>query len=188
MDVIVDSSPRTFDESIGSMDLNHFESLLQNWSPDTFQYIIDYSSSQGSSVFSTFSWEIFDKVFDYSLSSTRCTLNALLQTVELIASNNRPRELYMMAVEKIVGSGSELEPFCLSVLLFAMQLALVALPSPSFMRDGLPLVYKAILDSSASTNTVPASLIAGSFVNAQDFRRLSVTGIALGFCEGLACR
>ena len=188
MDVASESPRKVDDESNCSEDAFDFEDLLQNWTSDSFQYIINSSRSQAARLFSTYSWEIFDKVFEYSLSSTACLSKVLLKTIELIASNNRPRELYMMTVEKIVGTGAGLEPSCLSVLLFAMQLALSTQPSSSFMRDGLPLVYKAILDSAAGASAASSFSSSETLVDSHDSRRLAITGMALGFCEGLAGR
>ena len=188
MDVASESSTKVYDGSNCSEDAFRFENLLQNWTLDTFQFIINSSQSQTSMLFSTYSWEIFDKVFEYSLSSTACSSKVLLKTVELIASNNRPRELYMMVVEKIVGTGCGLEPSCLLILLFSMQLALATQPFSPFMRDGLPLVYKAILDSAAGASAASSFTSAETLTDSHDSRRSAITGIALGFCEGLAGR
>jgi hypothetical protein len=80
-----------------------WKDLFDSWTEDSFLYVINLtkkSPSQGRVFFLQYSWEVFDRVFEYSLS-TSCCLENLLSVVKLLADSCRPRELYMMAVEKV---------------------------------------------------------------------------------------
>lgn len=177
--------------SIDQDQLQKWETLLIEWSPDSFQHVIDLASTssvKAKSFFSRFAWELFDKVIDFSLSSF--SEDILSETVKLIALNCRPRELYMMVVEKLAGEGFSNEPSGLSILLFAMQLALNELSSPVFLHDGLLTVLKAVIDCSANVNV--ASNEDHSDKKTVDDNRcatsMKIVGIALNFCEGLATK
>ena len=196
MDQAVESVNVMQDHSDAAIGCDDFDGLLNDWSTRSFQLVLDLveaSPNMGPIIFSSYSWELFDKVYEETISSTSCPLEVLTKTVELIANNNRPRELYMMAVEKIVGTGRALELRSLPVLLFAMRLAMLGEHSPSLMRDGLPLVLKALIDC---TGTVPADVSAAA-VNSigktssnshQNSKIEAVIGIALSFCDGLMRR
>ena len=178
-------------KSLDEEELHKWEALLIDWSPDSFQYVIDLareSSVSAKSLFSRFAWELFDKVIDYSLSAF--SEDILSETVKLIAMNCRPRELYMMAVEKLAGEGFSNEPSGLSILLFAMQIALNELSSPVFLRDGLSTVLKAVIDCSANVRV--ASNVDCDGKKSVDDRRqvtyMKIAEIAFNFCEGLATR
>jgi hypothetical protein len=165
-----------------------WKDLSDNWCNDSFLEILDIfnnSADQGKTLFKEYGWEIFDKVYEYSLSSTSCSLDHLLRVIEVLGLNCRPRELYIMVVEKLAGgSGGGLT--CLTVLFYSMQLALLGLPSAVFFRDGLSLVLKTVIDFSSedSSNNQPLSLIPST-----DFSTIETAiKIALTFFENIAIR
>jgi hypothetical protein len=165
-----------------------WKDLSDKWCDDSFLTILNIynnSTDQGKTLFKEYGWEIFDKVFEYSLSSTSCNLHDLLRVIEVLGLNCRPRELYIMVVEKLAGgSGGGLT--CSTVLFYSMQLALLGLPSAVFYRDGLSLVLKTIIEFSSedSSNNQPVSLIPNA-----DFSTIeTVIKIALSFFENIACR
>lgn len=178
---------KSFDED----ELHKWEALLSEWSSDSFQHIIDLareSSVSAKSLFSRFAWELFDKVIDYSLGAF--SEDILSQTVKLIAMNCRPRELYMMVVEKLAGEGFSNEPSGLSILLFAMQIALNELSSAVFFRDGLSTVLKAVIDCSENVKVASNADRDGrkSVDDTGQATYLKIAVIALNFCENLATR
>jgi hypothetical protein len=178
-------------KSLEEDELHKWEALLTDWSPDSFQYVIDLARESpviAKSLFSRFGWELFDKVIDYSLSAF--SEDILSETVKLIAMNCRPRELYMMVVEKLAGEGFSNEPSGLSILLFAMQIALNELSSPLFLRDGLSTVLKAVIDCSANVK-VTYDADCDDRKPVDDSRQatyMKIAEIALKFCECLATR
>ena len=151
-----------------------------NWTFDCFEYINDdtaFSPIQRKQYFHQYAWEIFDKVFDFSLAASSESMENLLRTVSLIASNSSPRELYMMVVEKTSSCGCAMEPITLTVLCYAVQIALLEISSQAFIRDGLAVVMKCVTD-------------VASFAAESDMvsRLSSIIAIGLEFCEGYACR
>lgn len=161
-----------------------WKDLLDRWCDDSFLSILEItinSPNQGKTLFKDYGWEIFDKVFEYSLSSTSCYLEHLLRVVEVLGLNCRPRELYIMVVEKLAG-GSVGGLRCLTILFYSMQLALLGLPSG--FNDGLSLVLKAVVDfSKVGDDNQAVSLLPSA-----DFSKSKETAIeiALSFFENIA--
>ena len=153
-----------------------------NWTFDSLRYINDdtaFSDIQRKEYFRQYSWEIFDKVFDFSLAAPSESMETLLRTVSLVASNSSPRELYMMVVEKMSSCECAIEPTTLTVLCFAMQIAMLEISSQTFIRDGLAVVMKCMTDVAnfaAETNTDKVHKLS------------AIIAIGLNFCEGFACR
>ena len=79
-------------------------------------------------------------------------MEALLTTVKLLGSSCRSRELYLMVTEKLAGSTHTSEPCCLSVLLFAIQIALFGSSSSIFISDAFSLILKALTRSLHTVN------------------------------------
>lgn len=152
------------------------------WTFDSFRYINDdtsFSAIQRKEFFEQYAWEIIDKVFDFSLAAASESMETLLRTVSLVASNCSPRELYMMVVEKMSSCGCAIEPTTLTVLCFEMQIALLEISSQTFVRDGLAVVMKCVTDVAnfaAGTDTDRVSKLS------------AIVAIGLNFCEGFACR
>jgi hypothetical protein len=163
-----------------------WKDLSDKWCDDSFFNILEItinSPNQGKTLFKDYGWEIFDKVFEHSLSSTSCCLEHLLRVVEVLGLNCRPRELYIMVVEKLAG-GSVGGLRCLTILFYSMQLALLGLPSG--FNDGLSLVLKAIVDFlKVGDDNQAVSLLPNA-----DFSKSKETAIeiALSFFESIACR
>jgi hypothetical protein len=163
-----------------------WKDLSDRWCDDSFLNILDItinSPNQGKTLFKDYGWEIFDKVFEYSLSSTSCCFEHLLRVIEVLGVNCRPRELYIMVVEKLAG-GSVGGLRCLTILFYSMQLALLGLPSG--FNDGLSLVLKAVVDfSKVGDDNQGLSLLPSA-----DFSKSKETAIeiALSFFESIACR
>jgi hypothetical protein len=178
-------------KSLDEDELHKWDALLADWSPDSFQYVVDLARESpviAKSLFSRFGWELFDKVVDYSLSAF--SEDTLFETVKLIGINCRPRELYMMVVEKLAGEGFSNEPSGLSILLIAMQIALNELSSPLFLRDGLSTVLKAVIDCSANVK-VTSDADCDDRKPIDDSRQstyMKIAEIALNFCECVATR
>lgn len=178
--------------------INRWKKLMDSWTEVTFLAVINIdkdSQSDGYALFSNYSFEIFDKVYEYSISNSQCSVEHLLQIIQLISKYSRPRELYMMVVEKIAGSGTATGYLCLSVLLYSMQLALLQLPSSAFLYDGCSIVLKAVLDSSnlfsSSTSTRKNASISGqehSLDRNEETGSIATIELCLSFCEGMITR
>ena len=159
--------------------------LLRDWSSNTFHEITasaELSPIQTKAFMTQYAWEIFDKVFDYSLSATFSQMDSLLATVKLLGSCCRPRELYLMVTEKLAGATHTSEPSCLSVLLFAMQIALFDSSSSIFISDAFTLVLKAV---TSGLHTVNEDATEKFEKNASTQRSIK---IALTFARGCAAR
>jgi hypothetical protein len=159
--------------------------LLRDWSSNSFHEITVYaelSPVRTKAFIKQYVWEIFDKVFDYSLSASISQMEALLTTVKLLGSSCRPRELYLMVTEKLAGSTHTSEPCCLSVLLSAMQIALFDSSSSIFISDAFSLILKAL---TRSLHTVNEDATEKTTKNASMQRLIK---ISLTFALGCAAR
>jgi hypothetical protein len=99
-----------------------------------------------SHLFRQFTWEVLDKVCDLGVSLTSDgptdTLNGVIY---LIARNSRPRELFMMIVEKLMTVEPLAESITLAcVLLRAVQTAVVSM-GHDHLSSGLSLALKTIV-------------------------------------------
>ena len=175
----------SFDHSSNFNDGFDYECLLRDWSSNSFHELAvhaELSPIRTKAFMTQFAWEIFDKVFDYSLSTSFCETCSLLTTVKLLGSCCRPRELYLMVTEKLAGATHTSEPSCLSVLLFAMQIALLGSFSSNLIPEAFSLVLKALTSSLYTVSEDAAEKFAK---NASTQRLIK---IALTFALGCAAR
>jgi hypothetical protein len=159
--------------------------LLRDWSSNSFHEITVYaelSPVRTKAFIKQNVWEIFDRVFDYSLSASNSQMEALLTTVKLLGSSCRPRELFLMVTEKLAGSTHTSEPCCLLVLLSAMQIALFGSSSSIFIPDAFSLILKALTRSLHTVNEDATEKIAKN----STMQRL--IKISLTFALGCAAR
>lgn len=179
------AAPNFCDHSSEINDDIDYGCVLREWSSNSFREIAHYaelSPIRTKAFMTQFAWEIFDKVFDYSLSTSFSQADNLMTTVKLLGPCCRPRELYLMVTEKLAGETHTSEPSCQSVLLFAMQIALFDSSSTTFIPDAFNLILKSVTSGLHTVNEDTTEKLAK---NASTHRLIR---IALTFALGCAAR
>jgi hypothetical protein len=88
-----------------------------------------------ASLFNNFSWDLFDKVYDFTLTETLADVvkTNLESAVRLLAKHTPPREFYMMVAEKL-SVCTEVASF--HVVLYALTHYLLSLDKRDSWRQG----------------------------------------------------